>query len=120
MNRPEYNDIETPYDPAIFQRLQEHGLPFDSPICVVIHITPGIDDLLAKHISHLFIRDPLVVFNESIDQDDESSNDHFEVCLLGTICANHIRNKLLEFTIDELADCSIQATSSRISNRLAC
>ncbi len=37
--------------------------------------------MLAKHISHLFIRDPLVVFTETIDQDDTSSTDHFEVDL---------------------------------------
>ncbi|KAI0930145.1 hypothetical protein AcV5_006934 [Taiwanofungus camphoratus] len=62
MNRPEYNDIQAPYDQAIFDRLRDHG----------------IDDALAKHISHLFIRDPLVVFSETIDQDDTKSNDHFE------------------------------------------
>jgi len=39
----------------------------------------GIDDLLAKHIAHLFIRDPLVVFSETVDQDDSVSSDHFEV-----------------------------------------
>ena len=39
----------------------------------------GLDNLLSKHISHLFIRDPLVVFSETIDQDDTSSSDHFEV-----------------------------------------
>ena len=41
--------------------------------------TTGIDSALARHISHLFIRDPLVVFSEMVDQDDETSNDHFEV-----------------------------------------
>ncbi|KAJ8486864.1 hypothetical protein ONZ45_g14525 [Pleurotus djamor] len=61
-NRPEYNDISAPFDEAIFKRLMEHG----------------IDDILAKHIAHLFIRDPLVVFTETIDQDDTSSTDHFE------------------------------------------
>jgi len=39
----------------------------------------GLDDLISKHISHLFIRDPLVVFSETIDQDDSTSTDHFEV-----------------------------------------
>lgn len=43
------------------------------------HINLGIDDLLSRHIAHLFIRDPLVVFSESIDQDDTTSMDHFEV-----------------------------------------
>ncbi|KIL62572.1 hypothetical protein M378DRAFT_12774 [Amanita muscaria Koide BX008] len=62
MNRPEYNDTYAPYDEAILNRLKENG----------------IDDLLAKHIAHLFIRDPLVVFSETIDQDDTTSTDHFE------------------------------------------
>ena len=39
----------------------------------------GIDHLLARHISHLFIRDPIVIFSEMKDQDDEHSMDHFEV-----------------------------------------
>jgi len=38
----------------------------------------GVDELLANHIAHLFIRDPLVIFSELIDQDDEKSADHFE------------------------------------------
>ncbi|KZT10714.1 glutamate-cysteine ligase catalytic subunit [Laetiporus sulphureus 93-53] len=62
MNRPEYNDIEAPHDQAIFDRLRKHG----------------IDALLARHISHLFIRDPIVIFSETIEQDDTTSNDHFE------------------------------------------
>ncbi|KAJ6586880.1 glutamate-cysteine ligase catalytic subunit [Mycena vulgaris] len=62
INRPEYNDNPLPYDESIYTRLREHG----------------IDDLLSKHISHLFIRDPLVVFSETLDQDDETSSDHFE------------------------------------------
>jgi len=61
-NRPEYNDNPLPYDEKIYDRLRAHGL----------------DDLLSKHISHLFIRDPLVVFSETINQDDTSSSDHFE------------------------------------------
>ena len=43
--------------------------------CVFIE---DIDDMLAKHIAHLFIRDPLVLFSELIDQDDTTSMDHFE------------------------------------------
>jgi len=44
----------------------------------------GMDELLAKHFAHLFIRDPLVIFSESIDQDDETMSDHFEVRALCT------------------------------------
>eukprot|EP00003_Mantamonas_plastica_P020524 TRINITY_DN330_c1_g1_i2.p1 TRINITY_DN330_c1_g1~~TRINITY_DN330_c1_g1_i2.p1 ORF type:complete len:342 (-),score=122.30 TRINITY_DN330_c1_g1_i2:135-1160(-) len=37
-----------------------------------------VDDRLAKHIAHLFIRDPLVIFEELIHQDNTMSSDHFE------------------------------------------
>lgn len=62
INKPEYNDAAVPYNEGIFKRLRNNG----------------IDELLAKHISHLFIRDPLVIFSETIHQDDIASNDHFE------------------------------------------
>jgi len=38
----------------------------------------GMDELLANHIAHLFVRDPLVIFKEHIDIDDSSRTDHFE------------------------------------------
>ncbi|KAJ8595689.1 GCS-domain-containing protein [Rhizopogon salebrosus TDB-379] len=62
INKPEYNDEQVPYNEPIFKRLRDEG----------------IDELLAKHIAHLFIRDPLVIFSETIHQDDTASNDHFE------------------------------------------
>ncbi|GLB37673.1 putative glutamate-cysteine ligase [Lyophyllum shimeji] len=62
INRPEYNDNYLPYDQNIYDRLRNHGL----------------DDLLSRHIAHLFIRDPLVIFSETIYQDDTNSTDHFE------------------------------------------
>ncbi|BFZ62030.1 glutamate--cysteine ligase [Saitoella coloradoensis] len=60
--RPEYNDVPLVKDEAIRQRLLDEG----------------IDKRLADHVSHLFIRDPLVIFSELIDQDDTVSSDHFE------------------------------------------
>lgn len=38
----------------------------------------GFDELLANHFAHLFIRDPIVVFEELLDQNDEKDSDHFE------------------------------------------
>ncbi|CEL60653.1 glutamate--cysteine ligase catalytic subunit [Rhizoctonia solani AG-1 IB] len=61
-NRPEYNDVPVLIDEKVYDRLRENN----------------IDDLLAKHIAHLFIRDPLVVFSEAIELDDTKSTDHFE------------------------------------------
>lgn len=51
------------------------GLPFAaSPLCVFA----GIDHLLAQHVAHLFIRDPLTLFEEKIHLDDANESDHFE------------------------------------------
>jgi glutamate--cysteine ligase catalytic subunit len=60
--KEEYNDLNAPMDPAIYQQLRDGD----------------VDDLLAKHYAHLFIRDPLVVFRELLDVDDLKSSDHFE------------------------------------------
>lgn len=46
---------------------------------VLIRGAVGIDELLSKHVAHLFIRDPVVIFSELLDQDDSKSTDHFEV-----------------------------------------
>lgn len=37
----------------------------------------GIDELMAQHISHLFIRDPLVLYREHLNS-SETDTDHFE------------------------------------------
>ena len=46
--------------------------------CSATHAHTGMDDLLAKHVSHLFVRDPLVIFKERIEMDAQTNVDHFE------------------------------------------
>ncbi|ORZ09459.1 glutamate-cysteine ligase-domain-containing protein [Absidia repens] len=60
--KDKYNDLDLVYDKDIYNKLRDDG----------------IDDLLAKHLAHLFIRDPLVIFEELLEQDDKHSSDHFE------------------------------------------
>ncbi|GMT13059.1 hypothetical protein PFISCL1PPCAC_4356, partial [Pristionchus fissidentatus] len=57
-----YNDVPLQMDDAIYAQLKEGG----------------IDEHLSKHIAHMFIRDPLQVFRERIEQDDTKSSEHFE------------------------------------------
>ncbi|XP_042328925.1 glutamate--cysteine ligase catalytic subunit isoform X3 [Sceloporus undulatus] len=57
-----YNDIDLTVDKEIYDRL----------------VKEGIDHLLAQHIAHLFIRDPLTLFEEKIHLDDANESDHFE------------------------------------------
>ena len=60
--RPEYLDPDLVVDEKLKQRL----------------IDGGMDDLLATHFAHLFIRDPIVVFNEDLQSLDLTKVDHFE------------------------------------------
>jgi len=61
--KPEYNDLETvPINQEAYNEL----------------IEAGIDEKLARHIAHLFIRDPLVIYENRIKIDHETNSDHFE------------------------------------------
>ncbi len=54
--------MHAPVDEESFQRLK----------------SAGMDDVLSRHIAHLFSRCPLVVFDDRIDMDDEEETEHFE------------------------------------------
>lgn len=58
-----YNDIPLVYDKQIYDQL----------------IDSKIDEFMAQHVAHLFIRDSISLFSEKIHQDDEKEMDHFEV-----------------------------------------
>lgn len=60
--RPEYLDPDLVVDEDLKARLLEGGM----------------DDRLATHFAHLFIRDPIVVFNEDLKELDLNKTDHFE------------------------------------------
>ncbi|KAL8684579.1 MAG: hypothetical protein Q9218_008234, partial [Villophora microphyllina] len=60
--RVEYMDPDLVVDEAIKQRLMDEGM----------------DDLLATHFAHLFIRDPIVIFGEDLKELDLNKTDHFE------------------------------------------
>ncbi|KAI1823437.1 glutamate-cysteine ligase [Xylaria intraflava] len=60
--RPEYFDPNLVIDESIKAQLLEGGM----------------DDLLATHFAHLFIRDPIVIFNEDLEELDLTNTDHFE------------------------------------------
>lgn len=58
-----YNDIPLVYDKQIYDQL----------------VDSKIDEFMAQHVAHLFIRDSISLFSEKIHQDDEKEMDHFEV-----------------------------------------
>lgn len=57
-----YNDLNPPINKKVHDKL----------------LNSGLDEDLARHFAHLFIRDPLVLFSERINQDNETEMDHFE------------------------------------------
>ncbi|KAH6845126.1 glutamate-cysteine ligase-domain-containing protein [Chaetomium sp. MPI-CAGE-AT-0009] len=60
--RPEYLDPDLVIDESIKQQL----------------VDGGMDDRLATHFAHLFIRDPIVIFSEDLKELDMNKTDHFE------------------------------------------
>ena len=59
---PGYNDVPHPQNAEVYQRLKE----------------AGVDDVLARHYAHYWIRDPLVIYQETLHVNDETHSDHFE------------------------------------------
>jgi glutamate--cysteine ligase catalytic subunit len=58
-----YNDIPLEIDQDSYEELRK----------------AGIDPALAQHVAHLFIRDPLVIFDGAVEEvDDETQTEHFE------------------------------------------
>lgn len=57
-----YNDVPVEVHEPSLRRLRE----------------AGVDERLARHVAHLFVRDPLVVFREYVELDDLTRTDHFE------------------------------------------
>eukprot|EP00388_Colpodella_angusta_P042899 GDKK01057773.1.p1 GENE.GDKK01057773.1~~GDKK01057773.1.p1 ORF type:complete len:361 (+),score=59.13 GDKK01057773.1:37-1119(+) len=41
-------------------------------------IKEGLDPMLAQHVAHMFIRDPLVIYDQAIDIDNKTRMEHFE------------------------------------------
>lgn len=71
-----YDSISTYLSPEahIYNDLD---LVVDQDICLEL-AKQEIDPYLARHLAHLFIRDPLVIYRESLLQDDAKDMDHFE------------------------------------------
>lgn len=65
LNSEKFSDVDMPYDKSVYEKLMNSEME-------------GIDDLLAKHIAHLFIRNPVSAFSNRIDLDDKKDADHFE------------------------------------------
>jgi glutamate--cysteine ligase catalytic subunit len=64
-------------DPRLRNEYLDPDLVYDSDIKRQL-LEGGMDDRLATHFAHLFIRDPIVVFEEDLQELDLNKTDHFE------------------------------------------
>ncbi|RYP61172.1 hypothetical protein DL770_009840 [Monosporascus sp. CRB-9-2] len=64
-------------DPRLRQEYLDPNLIVDESIKAQL-LEGGMDDRLATHFAHLFIRDPIVIFSEDLKELDLTKADHFE------------------------------------------
>jgi len=64
-------------DPRLRKEYMDPNLVVDTDIKQKL-MDGGMDDLLATHFAHLFIRDPIVIFSEDLEKLDLTKTDHFE------------------------------------------
>ncbi|KAF8545504.1 glutamate-cysteine ligase-domain-containing protein [Trichophaea hybrida] len=64
-------------DPRLRDEYNDLGLVIDEDIKKKL-IANGMDERLSTHFAHLFIRDPIVIFQETLDEPPEGKSDHFE------------------------------------------
>jgi len=62
LNREHFNDVPIPMDETSYETL----------------LSEGIDSRMARHVAHLFVRDPLVIFEDKLSVNDETQTDHME------------------------------------------
>ena len=62
----------------ILNKYNDLAVPIDEEYYLMLR-SKGVDPALAQHVAHLFIRDPLVVFEGSVEEvDDATQTEHFE------------------------------------------
>ncbi|GFO40403.1 glutamate--cysteine ligase catalytic subunit [Plakobranchus ocellatus] len=76
INKSRYDSIDS-YISPLGTCYNDIDLTIDEELCKTL-IDGGVEVLLARHIAHLFIRDPVSLFSERLDQDDDNDTDHFE------------------------------------------
>lgn len=57
-----YNDIELFYEQDVYDHLRKEG----------------VDHVMAQHVAHMFMRDPLIMFSGKVHQNDDEDTGHFD------------------------------------------
>mmetsp|Transcript_21607 Transcript_21607/g.29681 ORF Transcript_21607/g.29681 Transcript_21607/m.29681 type:complete len:754 (+) Transcript_21607:73-2334(+) len=79
INKSRYGSIDCfiSLDDKLKDEYNDLDLVYDEEICETL-LSNGIDQRLSRHLAHLFIRDPLVIYSHKIEIDDDHLTDHFE------------------------------------------
>eukprot|EP01087_Luapelamoeba_hula_P007550 TRINITY_DN1846_c0_g2_i1.p1 TRINITY_DN1846_c0_g2~~TRINITY_DN1846_c0_g2_i1.p1 ORF type:complete len:711 (-),score=139.88 TRINITY_DN1846_c0_g2_i1:65-2197(-) len=83
INKSRYSSIDAYIAPSapdygFKDAYNDIALVYDHDICAQLE-SAGVDIRLARHVAHLFIRDPLVIYNNKIEEvDDAKQMDHWE------------------------------------------
>lgn len=102
MLKDEYNDVPCETNAEVYEQLRAGGL----------------DERLARHFAHLFIRDPLVMYHGHIYIDDAAHSDHFENIQASVTLGFAPRSSSLR-PVDQLADGALQAAAARLEHLVA-
>ena len=72
----------------------------------------GIDHILAQHVAHLFVRDTVTLFEETLHLDDTQDTDHFEVKFVFFVFQFNFLFQIKEYQFNKLAINAFQTTAS--------
>lgn len=64
-------------DEAAARELNDVAVSIHAPAYEEL-VQAGVDPVLSRHVAHLLVRDPLMVFENKMDVDDAVATDHFE------------------------------------------
>jgi glutamate--cysteine ligase catalytic subunit len=73
-----YHCSATPKGERCMESLSDVPCAIDQEVYEELVASESVDATMAYHIAHLFARDPLVLFGDSCEVDDESETEHFE------------------------------------------
>lgn len=77
INKSRYDSIDS-YISHCSEKYNDIPLVFNQEYFDMM-VEGGVDPMIARHVAHLFIRDPITLYREKLEQDDTQETDHFEV-----------------------------------------
>jgi len=77
LGKSRYGSVSSYLSPNVSKEMNDIPLPLEQNSYQLL-LAAGIPDSVARHVAHLFTRDPLVIYEDKINIDDTKLSDHFE------------------------------------------